>query len=586
MLAILAICLVAVLASDRHRRREHDSDSREDSSSRSEDAGSYHVLPVHPRTSAAAQTMPPSTTAPAKPSVDSLNGVSLGVGQTLTANTNIDEACRDTFGNLCGFAPGQVWTGQFGVTARAAEQTDQNFTLTITPHDYAVLASPGATVFERFVATDNFVAISDLAAAPASVGCMTGQLAKYQVNWTSHCNAVQLTQIIDPCAHRGGLLRGKVVNGTQAPLQLYLRPCSTSFSCEQSFDDSAGYTLSGTYADTNKSFVISLGGNFGGIETSDSRGVAFITVGDTDLQQVGSQYIPTAQLCDPSALTAFNFSAVNVGTTTQCAGLNLTFSGGCSDLTTRYGKNWQFWPISVTCSVPLPKPVITTTPAPTQAPETRPPHQHFAADRKHRYERAGVMLDSDEYEEELARNAVVREFTRHSDGRFEEESDERDGGNHWRDYRRDGARYSHDDDDDERRGHDYRRDYERRHEGERRHQRVDVDVRDALLYRYRQARREEREERDQSEEVVAVGAVDPNVHLAVGYRRRHHTRDHHEHSGHREHSGHHERDSYSGSQRHREFDHEHKVLAHVSGRQVAVERSDGRVAFIDGSESE
>jgi hypothetical protein len=237
--------------------------------------------------------------------------------------------------------------------------------------------------------------------------------------------------------------------------------------------------------------------------------------------------------------------------------------------------------------------VITTTPAPTEAPRApRAPHQHFRADRQHRYERAGVMLDSDQYGDELERNPVVREYTRRGGDddddhrrvrRFEEESDDRDGGNEWRDYgreydrhhaRNDGRRgrhSSHDDDDDgDRHARDWRRDYERHHE------RADADVRAALRYNYRQERRDEREQR--SDDVVAVGAVDPNVHLAVGYvggghhRSRHHSR-HHDDS-----------DSYSNSRQHRERDHEAKVLTHISGRQVLVERANGRVAFIDGSE--
>jgi hypothetical protein len=56
-------------------------------------------------------------------------------------------------------------------------------------------------------------------------------------------------------------------------------------------------------------------------------------------------------MCDPNALTAFNFSAVNVSNTTQCSGYNLTFSGGCSDLATRYGHGWRVFPISCVARV-------------------------------------------------------------------------------------------------------------------------------------------------------------------------------------------------------------------------------------------
>lgn len=59
-----------------------------------------------------------------------------------------------------------------------------------------MLASEGQhIVFERWVATDDFVTIADLGASRPGIGCPANQLAKYAVHWSDQCNVVTLRQV-------------------------------------------------------------------------------------------------------------------------------------------------------------------------------------------------------------------------------------------------------------------------------------------------------------------------------------------------------------------------------------------------------
>ena len=157
----------------------------------------------------------------------------------------------------------QVYRGTFGVTARATEQSAQNFTLTIVERNYAILASPGGhAVYMRWVATDNFVTLADLGATVAGISCPQNQLAKYEVVWSDKCNALSLRQIADPCPHRGGLLRGKrTANEPDVPLKLELRPCVEKFACGEVVPNMEGMVTGGVFkngqvcAKANKCFV-------------------------------------------------------------------------------------------------------------------------------------------------------------------------------------------------------------------------------------------------------------------------------------------------------------------------------------------
>jgi len=215
----------------------------------------------------------------------------LALGAQAAHETVERPECRVEFNNRCQLAQGQVWTGTFGTSARAPQQTGRPVTVTIAANNYVIVQGGGETTYARWTLTDDFISIVDLAGSPDAAACPHQELAKYTYAFSNDCQFVALTARYDECTRRRTLLRGS----DGEPLVLDFAGCAdNSASCASLTFNARGSVWRGAYGDDHAHFEATFGINGAFIEQSDA-GVFFNRLerdneGTLALTQVGGQY--------------------------------------------------------------------------------------------------------------------------------------------------------------------------------------------------------------------------------------------------------------------------------------------------------
>jgi hypothetical protein len=115
--------------------------------------------------------------------------------------------CSEEFGNLCKFHPGDVWAGRYRDSPFDKLLAGDAVALTFAPNNYVIETNALGTHWNRFVITDNYVALQEFAAFPERVNrsCLATDVAKYSLKFSADCRAAEIVAIIEPCNRREAL---------------------------------------------------------------------------------------------------------------------------------------------------------------------------------------------------------------------------------------------------------------------------------------------------------------------------------------------------------------------------------------------
>jgi hypothetical protein len=139
-------------------------------------------------------------------------------------------------------------TGVYPQTNTDLGLSQQPFELTFGTHNYVVETNALGSNWNRFVITDNYLALQQFAAWPARVArnCTINEVAKYSLKWANNCTTAQIDAIIEPCR-----LRQALYNTVQLTLQ---KPAAVITTPPCSFLGGTG-SYTATYTDRNDTYT-------------------------------------------------------------------------------------------------------------------------------------------------------------------------------------------------------------------------------------------------------------------------------------------------------------------------------------------
>jgi len=85
--------------------------------------------------------------------------------------------------------------------------SQQRFEFTFGTHNYVAETNALGSNWNRFIITDNYLAVQQFASWPARVArnCSFNEVAKYALKWANNCTTAQIDGIIEPCRMRQAL---------------------------------------------------------------------------------------------------------------------------------------------------------------------------------------------------------------------------------------------------------------------------------------------------------------------------------------------------------------------------------------------
>ena len=102
--------------------------------------------------------------------------------------------CSEEFGNVCKLHPGDVWVGTYPQTIVDVQLSEETVTFTVAPNNYVMEANKLGTNWNRWVITDDYLAVQQFASHPPRVnrGCEAEQVAKYALKFSADCRSAEL----------------------------------------------------------------------------------------------------------------------------------------------------------------------------------------------------------------------------------------------------------------------------------------------------------------------------------------------------------------------------------------------------------
>jgi hypothetical protein len=115
--------------------------------------------------------------------------------------------CTEEFGNVCKFHAGDVWAGKYRDSQYDKLLAGDDVVFTFAPNNYVVETNRLGTTWNRFVITDNYLAVQEFTAFPDRVNrsCLVTDVAKYTLKFSADCRAAEIVAIIEPCNRREAL---------------------------------------------------------------------------------------------------------------------------------------------------------------------------------------------------------------------------------------------------------------------------------------------------------------------------------------------------------------------------------------------
>lgn len=115
--------------------------------------------------------------------------------------------CSESFNNTCKFHAGDVWVGRYGKTNTDVSLSQNEVTFTFATHNYVIETNRLGTNWNRWVITDNYLALQQFAAWPARVArdCAVDNLAKYTLKFSADCQTAEIVAIKETCRRREAL---------------------------------------------------------------------------------------------------------------------------------------------------------------------------------------------------------------------------------------------------------------------------------------------------------------------------------------------------------------------------------------------